>query len=176
MVVLGVAVILGLGAMMVLLPIDLAQLQHLSGWAVAAFSVGAWLFGAAVIVPTAWLIQRRVRGIPVFRIDEQGVVMGTDRERDRHIDWADVEDVDVSVRRGGGVTDHVIRFKATGPTSKAHTSWKWRVVDAASRVLYGSPFAMSMYGLTASSEDVLAIVALHRPDALPPANGSDSGR
>lgn len=173
---LGAVFIIGASVILVGLPLDLASRPHLDALTVITFTVVAWLLGLALIIPTVWLVQRGLRGIPVVRIDAHGVVMGTDRRRDRYVDWVEVEAVDVSVRRGGGVSDQVVRFETNASTTGRERSTKWTIVNAASRALYGASFAISTTGLTASADEILAQVARYRPDALQPANGRDYGR
>lgn len=118
----------------------------------------------AIVLMFIGLLSCWALGIPIVRIDDRGLVFGRDRRRDPAIDWRDVLRVDVRSSRANSLTWRVFVIRAApgADATKGRRLWSW-LTGTLSRVIYGTPYAISSLGVDWSEAQIREMLQSHLP-------------
>jgi len=100
--------------------------------------------GGLIAVPGLVMLGRFARGVPTVRIDDTGIVWGSDRSRDLAIDWPEIAGVTLRTVTNQVVPDRVFVIVPREDAVIARPASPYgRVVAALNRSMYRTPFAIS---------------------------------
>jgi hypothetical protein len=102
-------------------------------------------FLVLLIVPEAYLVIRRLLGIPLLTIDGRGILAGGSWDRDLGIEWHNVREVRVRTTSSNGIKDHylIVHPKDPDPIRQRAMLLRQKAVLAMNRLMFGSLIGIS---------------------------------
>lgn len=115
-----------------------------TGKVIGALAILAVFLGL-LILPEAYLVTRRLVGVPLLVIDRRGIVFGGSWDRDLAVEWHNVRRITVRTTRSNGVTDHMLVIDPIRPKPVRQRAMNIRqkAVLGLNRLMFGSPVGTS---------------------------------